>query len=391
MSILNKFHSQDSTIALHQDLILEVETLSQGRYADALAIYDNQRIYVHGALPEEKLKVQLQNEFRTGQWKAKILKIKKASEHRRKAACQHFEECGACQIQHWNYDYQLAWKHKLLLQLLETSSLWPKVKDLHIQVMAAPSEYSYRQHARLSVNNKKPAFFEAGSRKAVGLNECPVMSEALFAFACKEASRYERPSSLRLLDPLEFEGSSFEFIYGSRIPVGTQSFIQPNLDVARMIGYRLEKICSENSQKHLALDLFCGSGNFTSLLARHFSKVLAVDECAEAIELARRVNPAIDWATLKTDAFLAQLEKKKDLSIDFCFLDPPRDGAFLALPSLKRLKPSTIAYLSCRPDSLIRDLTRLAKDHQYRIQDWIMIDLLPQTLHIENLVVLKIS
>ncbi|PIR21987.1 MAG: hypothetical protein COV44_10365 [Deltaproteobacteria bacterium CG11_big_fil_rev_8_21_14_0_20_45_16] len=391
MSILNTFHSRASAVALHQDLILEVETLLQGRYADALAVCGDQRIYVLGALQGEKLKVQLLDEFRPGQWKAKILEIMEASTRRRKAACQHFDDCGACQIQHWNYDYQIEWKHKMLLQLLENSSLGPKVQELKIQIMAAPSEYFYRQHARLSIADNKPAFFKAGSRVTVGLNECPVMSHALFAYACEKASGRETSSSMRILDPIEFEGLSFEFIQGNRIPVSPASFIQPNLAVARMIGHKLEKICSESSQKRLALDLFCGSGNFTSLIAKYFSKVLAVDECHEAIELARQTNPSIEWVAGKTDDFLKELFERPKQPLDFCFLDPPRNGAFRAMEDLKNLKPTTVAYLSCQPDSLVRDLTRLVKNDHYRIQDWIMIDLLPQTRHIENLVILKIS
>ena len=94
-------------------------------------------------------------------------------------------------------------------------------------------------------------------------------------------------------------------------------------------------------------------------------------------------------ASAQTDAetFLARWREKPDLVV----LDPPRAGiAAAALSRLANLAPSTIAYLSCDPATLARDLAMLVgtseKPGRFIISDVHLIDIFPQTYHMEVLV-----
>src|SRR5262249_24028892 len=73
---------------------------------------------------------------------------------------------------------------------------------------------------------------------------------------------------------------------------------------------------------------------------------------------------------------------------DLALLDPPRAGARDLLPALCALGPRRIAYASCDPGTLARDLAELCRSG-YRVRATMPVDMFPQTFHVEALVVLE--
>jgi 23S rRNA (uracil1939-C5)-methyltransferase len=72
---------------------------------------------------------------------------------------------------------------------------------------------------------------------------------------------------------------------------------------------------------------------------------------------------------------------------DLIVLDPPRAGAGLeACELLNRLAPGSMVYVSCDPSTLVRDLAALQP--HYRVAEIHLVDLFPQTSHIETIAVL---
>jgi len=68
-------------------------------------------------------------------------------------------------------------------------------------------------------------------------------------------------------------------------------------------------------------------------------------------------------------------------------VDPPRKGCSESvIKTLKESKPEQIIYISCNPSTLARDLERL---EGYQIRDIRVIDMFPQTQHIETAVLLR--
>ncbi len=153
----------------------------------------------------------------------------------------------------------------------------------------------------------------------------------------------------------------------------------------------VEGVCAERSGA-LAWDLFAGVGLFSRVLARRFGAVTAVESNPTAhADLARalaKLGPehrAVQSATLD---FLrrAVLERERP---ELIVLDPPRAGAGEeACRLLARLAPAEIVYLSCDPTTLARDLAVLL-GRGYTLTELHLIDLFPQTYHLETLVVLR--
>jgi len=152
-----------------------------------------------------------------------------------------------------------------------------------------------------------------------------------------------------------------------------------------------------------ALELYCGVGLFTLPLARRFSRVIGVESDQAAAKFARE---NLAGASL-TNAEVALRDvgvwlddvKRHDLSrlsaesasalqgeIDFVLLDPPRVGAeSRVIAGVLGLKPHTIAYVSCDPATLARDLKKLIVGG-YRLASISAFDMFPQTHHVETIV-----
>jgi 23S rRNA (uracil1939-C5)-methyltransferase len=141
----------------------------------------------------------------------------------------------------------------------------------------------------------------------------------------------------------------------------------------------------------LAWDLYAGVGLFSRVLARSFIRITAVEANPIAASDLRasllKLNPhhtAIESTTLD---FLRRAVLDRDRP-DLIVLDPPRAGAGVeACELLNRIAAPQIVYVSCDPTTLARDLATLQP--VYRITALHLVDLFPQTSHLETIVVLE--
>ncbi len=170
-----------------------------------------------------------------------------------------------------------------------------------------------------------------------------------------------------------------------RFWLGQGSFFQVN---RFLVPTMVDLVCPER-RGALAWDLYAGVGLFSRRLARQFGAVTAVEANPLAVsELRRGLGRPGDQAVAETTlGFLrgAVLQRERP---ELAVLDPPRAGAGEAVCELLlRLKPEQIVYVSCDPTTLARDLQILTAG--YGVSEVHMIDLFPQTYHLETVMVLK--
>jgi 23S rRNA (uracil1939-C5)-methyltransferase len=170
--------------------------------------------------------------------------------------------------------------------------------------------------------------------------------------------------------------------------IGHLSFFQTN----RFLLDELVRTVIGEARGRLALDLFAGVGLFSVPLANRFERLIAVESNMAAardleanLQASGAASPNLRNTTV--EAFLEQWQERPDLVV----LDPPRTGvAARALARLTKIAPQEIVYLSCDPATLARDLAILIGDTQnprgYRITELHLVDIFPQTYHIEALV-----
>jgi tRNA/tmRNA/rRNA uracil-C5-methylase (TrmA/RlmC/RlmD family) len=132
-----------------------------------------------------------------------------------------------------------------------------------------------------------------------------------------------------------------------------------------------------------AIDLYCGVGLFAGALVDAGCDVTGVEGDKGAVALAKRNVPQARFvaAELPTKVPLAQLSADVDLVV----LDPPRAGAKGMVAAIVGVHPRAIAYVSCDPATLARDLADFATCG-YAVTEARVFDAFPMTHHVETLV-----
>ncbi len=178
---------------------------------------------------------------------------------------------------------------------------------------------------------------------------------------------------------------------GLRLRISLESFSQPNSTAARTVLREIEAGCGGASAGRL-VDGYAGVGAFALALAPRFRDVVALESTAAAVRDGRenaRVNGRAN-VRFEEGRFEDRLpEAVGDGGIALLLLDPPRSGLSpRAVAAVVRARPERIAYLSCSPATLARDLARLAAAG-HRVERVTPHDFFPQTDHVEVLAWLR--
>ena len=199
-------------------------------------------------------------------------------------------------------------------------------------------------------------------------------------------------------DRFDLTGPGFLFheAGGFRYRVSHLSFFQVN----RFLVEDLLRTVIAGAKGEAALDLYAGVGFFTLPLTRGFKRVVSVDANLAATRDLHVNAENAGAQVISHNEHAEEFLRKTSEQPDFVVLDPPRSGLGAdATGKLAALGAAEIAYLSCDPSTLARDLAVLtgskksAADEgssiRYEISEMHLFDLFPQTYHIETLVRLK--
>lgn len=179
---------------------------------------------------------------------------------------------------------------------------------------------------------------------------------------------------------------------GERFAFDADCFFQPNPLIAEaLLAEALRHAPAVGggaaAEERPALDLYCGVGLFTLPLARRFGRVVGVESHQRTAAFAAR-NAAeaglrgVRIETMPVERWSAAAYRTFGRT-PFALLDPPRTGlAPSSLRGLLRLRPERIAYVSCDPATLARDLKRLIEEG-YALGGVAAFDMFPQTHHVE--------
>jgi 23S rRNA (uracil1939-C5)-methyltransferase len=416
---------------------VRIEKLVYG--GEGLARHEGHAVFAPFVLPGETVKVE-PVEQRKKFIRGRLTAVTHASSERIAAECPHFGVCGGCDYQHMPYEAQLRYKAEILRETL--SRLGKVVWEGEMATHGSPP-YGYRNRAQWKIapgphGRRALGYFQAGSRRLCPVQVCPILSprlrETLSAFVrliaegalpagLREIEAFSDDADDKVLLNLSFDalddsvqavtsllraevsgaesflihvarGDRFELdgpgyltyrVGAQGYRVGHLSFFQVN----RALIPELVELALAEASGRLALDLFAGVGLFSVPLAHRFERLVAVESnaaTARDLEVNLQASGAPSPAARHSDveAFLARWQERPD----FVLLDPPRAGVpAAALQRLLKLDPAVIAYLSCDPATLARDLALLVgtkdKPGRYQIQSLQLVDMFPQSYHLE--------
>ena len=146
----------------------------------------------------------------------------------------------------------------------------------------------------------------------------------------------------------------------------------------------------ENTQEKTIVDAYSGSGGIALWLAAKGKNVVAIEQFEPAMEDARlsaKTNGINNCQFLTGNAEDLVPKVASEENVHTFIIDPPRKGCSESvLKTLIKSKAEQIIYISCNPSTLARDLERL---EGYHIHDLRIVDMFPQTQHIETAVLLR--
>jgi 23S rRNA (uracil1939-C5)-methyltransferase len=390
-----------------------VTTIDKWVYGgEGLARIDGRVVLVSHVLPGETVRISAGEDIRS-----ELLEVVTPAPERVTPPCSLFAECGGCHYQHAPYEFQLARKVEILREQLRRVGKIDYADE--IEIVSGPP-LGYRNRVQFHIVEGHIGYVAPRSHELIPVTgDCPIASpkinQTLADLRVRMGDR-RFPRFLRSLEiftnetevqinivdterPVaqsffQWTGSVLGLDYPTSVGtfrVSPKSFFQVNrflieklMDVALDAGRRVEGQGGSPVEGNVALDLYAGVGLFAIPLASRFKKVIAVESGSNAVRdlefNAKRSEIKIRAERVRVEDYIAQLDRTPD----FVLADPPRSGLGKQVVShLERLAPPRITIVSCDPATLARDLAGLKS---YQIEKMTLVDLFPQTYHMETVV-----
>lgn len=385
--------------------VVEVTTERLAFGGDAVARHEGLAIFVPFAAPGERLRIRI-TERKRNYARGVIEEILAPSPARRAPPCSYFGECGGCQLQHLSYDEQLRAKSGFVRDALARIGRIPWDREI---VIRSAAELGYRSRAQVKIESTSDqlriGFNHAASHSVCDVESCPVLApeldrafQRLRSSLASSDTAIEQPAEVEMAlgqTGVDLEPAMKGFLgapLSQRIGDMTYSFSASTFfQVNNLLLEDFAREATADYSGRLAVDLYAGVGLFTLQLARSFDRVIGVESDSRAARFARQnisdnKVTNVEFHNARVESWLRGLNSVPDLIL----LDPPRAGAAEAMDEIAKLKPARIAYVSCDPATLARDLRKLI-DARYSLSSVVAFDLFPQTYHVETIAKLTLN
>lgn len=183
-----------------------------------------------------------------------------------------------------------------------------------------------------------------------------------------------------------------DVLCGKTFRISPKSFYQVNpAQTEKLYGKALEYASLKGTET--VVDAYCGTGTIGMIASDKAGKVIGVELNGDAVKDARinaKKNGIKNIQFYQNDAgkFLVEMAEQQ-AKVDVVLMDPPRSGSSEEfLNSIVRIKPEKVVYVSCNPETLVRDLKYLTKQG-YQVKKAVGVDMFPFTESLEAVVLLQ--
>lgn len=385
---------------------------------------DGRAVFVPFVLPGEVVLVEIV-EDKKRYARAWPVELVEESPDRIQPRCIHFGECGGCQYQNLDYTKQLVLKESIMIDQFQRIG---KIEEppLH-PIVPSPSPWQYRNTVQFHLGQGgELGYIHADGEHLLIIQEChlpqdeinelwPQLELGAESGIYRLGMRQDTYDSIMLIlegedpKPPEFSvdipvsavytppdanltvlAGADHLIYTLKerhFQVSARSFFQVNTAMAeKMIEHVLEHVHLTHQSR--VIELYAGVGLFSAFIAGKVGHLTAIESSGSAchdftVNLTEFDNVVLYEA--QAEDVLPTLNIETDLLI----ADPPRSGLAPAVhDAIGILKPSQIAYISCDPATLARDIKKIiGKD--YQLISATPFDLFPQTAHMETIALLE--
>lgn len=420
----------------------QIESISFG--GDGIMRHDGKVIFVPFVVPNETISAKITHDKKSFA-KANLLNVIQRNAERVSPLCEYFGQCGGCQLQHLAYEAQLKVKHQFVVDALTRIggllvSVLPVVKTSNV--------WAYRRHIKLHIVSRdgiKLTYVRFDGNGSVSITHCPIFATQNSSIIVEVQSLLERMKIARSdkageVSIMKAEEGYVILFSLAKVPRNLESLFlsavaqsslikgilwrEKEKETVRAVGeaslrFELDHLCMVYSplsfvQAHpeqsaalyralcervmrapasRVIDLYCGIGATSLLLARAGARVIGIEQNPQAIALAEqnaRTNAITSAEFLVGDADEHYARIHEQCGPDVVVVNPPRVGLGEGVrAALTALKPARIMYISCMPATLARDL-KAFDDAGYEVVYCQPFDMFPQTTHVETLVELRL-
>lgn len=380
------------------EVLVQIERILPGGVG--LAHAEGRTLFVALSAPGDRVRVRI-DQIRGKVAFASIVEIIEPSPSRVSPLCVYFGRCGGCDFQQLSYEAQLDAKVEIIRDCIR------RIAHLDLQdripITPSPNAWQYRSSAQWKYDPVKNhlGYFERGSHRICDIVECPILVPALQETLVTLRGRLNEgtlPQDTREFEAVSGDDGVSVFppydevatrdvsrkIGSDRYVFSADSFFQINHELLPA----LIDAATKDAHGETALDLYCGAGLFTLPLSRRFACVVGIESHSGAADYARRNleeanlhNGVIECATV---AEWLHDNAESIAPVDLILLDPPRSGVEKGvIEAILAVHPRRIAYVSCDPATLARDIKPLIAGG-YALDSVVALDMFPQTHHVET-------
>lgn len=376
--------------------------------------YSNEKIiFVDGCLPGEIVNCEIIEEHKNYNV-AKLINIEKKSKKRIVPKCTYHNICGGCNLQCLKYEDTINYKYNKINQLFKRNELY----DKEIKVIKNRNEYNYRNKIELKIKDNKIGFYQNKTHDLVEIDKCLITRECInnvikylnikngnVTIRCNyndELLLIVDTNEKFIYEDIIKNNKVIGIVLNGKTIYGENYFVEMINDLYFKVSYNSffqinEYICSKLFEiiknniddGAIVLDLFCGVGTLSIVESLKAKKVYGIEIVENAILDAiknSKINKRDNLYFMCGDA-TKLISKIKD-KVDIVVVDPPRSGLTKKIvDTILNNKIKKMIYVSCNPQTLIRDL-KLLNDN-YEIKEVITLDMFSYTYHVETVCILQ--
>ena len=351
----------------------------------------------------------------------RVNKIIKNGSKRVDVLCPYYDICGGCSISAYTYQDELEYKVNNVIDIFKRNEI-----DIKPNIIKSDNRYGYRNKITLQVSNGIIGLYEEDSNTIVDVDKCLLVSDKLNEIIdiIKRNINVNKCNKIVIRDTyygimIIFYGSvnneevikylgkkvvsiytydnKYKCIYGEKYlyemigeykyRISPDSFFQVNSRTVNKLYNKVVEYAIENEKKDNLVDLYCGTGTIGIYLSKYFNNIIGIELNKQAVEDAKE-NAKINSVN-NIEFYAGDVGKiiNDQIKADVIVVDPPRSGLDKRTKDiLLKIKANKIVYVSCNPLTLARDIKEL--DTGYMLEDITLVDMFPNTHHVECVSVL---
>ena len=398
---------------------MEVVIEGLNHTGEGIGRIDGKVVFVPNSIPGDVVDIVDLKDFKT-YYRGSVGRIITSSNDRVEQKCPYYGVCGGCQLRDLSYLKQLEYKKNKVKNIFKK---YGNI-DVDVDIIGCEKKDGYRNKITLQVKDGKLGLYKNNSNDLICVDKCMLVSDKvneiiklikdnldLIDLRNIMIREYNGRLMIQFIGNIDKDGvinclSSFVdiiyinelLIYGKnslevmldkyKYKVSPYSFFQVNYEQATKLYDKVKEYLGNDNNS--VLDLYCGTGSIGIYVSSCCKRILGIEINESSVRDAN-VNIGLnDLDNVSVIKGSVGKVLKSGEEYDAIIVDPPRSGLDKnTRKTLLEIGSKRIIYVSCDPITLARDLKELSVI--YDIKDMVLVDMFPNTYHVESVVLLELK